>query len=70
MKASKLNRKLMKYGIKIPGSVEQAYAFDTENGNQLWNDAIKKELRKNIGKIELDFNYDLNEEKITFDNLT
>ena len=30
---------------------------------------IKKELRKNIDKIELDFNYDLNEEKITFDNL-
>ncbi|WP_440935391.1 hypothetical protein [Candidatus Pelagibacter sp.] len=30
---------------------------------------IKKDLRKNIGKIELDFNYDLNEEKITFDNL-
>ena len=30
---------------------------------------IKKELRKNIGKIELDFNYDLNEQKITFDNL-
>ena len=30
---------------------------------------IKKELRKNIEKIELDFNYDFNEEKITFDNL-
>ena len=30
---------------------------------------IKKDLRKNIGKIELDFNYDLNEERITFDNL-
>ena len=30
---------------------------------------IKKELRKNIQKIELDFNYDFNEEKITFDNL-
>ena len=30
---------------------------------------IKKELRKNIEKIELDFNYDFNEEKISFDNL-
>ena len=30
---------------------------------------IKKELRKNIKKIELDFNYDFNEEKVTFDNL-
>ena len=26
-------------------------------------------MRKNIKKIELDFNYDFNEEKITFDNL-
>ena len=30
---------------------------------------MEKELRKNIEKIDLDFNYDLNEEKITFDNL-
>ena len=30
---------------------------------------IKKDLRKNIKKIELDFNHDFNEEKITFDNL-
>ncbi len=30
---------------------------------------IKKDLRKNIKKIELDFNYDFNEEKISFDNL-
>ena len=30
---------------------------------------IKKELRKNIENIELDFNYDFNEERITFDNL-
>ena len=27
------------------------------------------DLRKKIEKIELDFNYDFNEEKITFDNL-
>ena len=26
-------------------------------------------MRKNIEKIELDFNYEFNEEKITFDNL-
>ena len=26
-------------------------------------------MRKNIEKIELDFSYDFNEEKITFDNL-
>ena len=30
---------------------------------------IKKDLRKNIEKIELDFNFDFNDEKITFDNL-
>ena len=34
----------MKYGIKLPGNVEQAYAFDLENGNTLWTDAIEKEL--------------------------
>ena len=45
-------------------------SFDIKNQDEFFKFfQIKKDLRKNIGKIELDFNYDLNEEKITFDNL-
>ena len=44
--------------------------FDVKNRDEFYKFfQIKKELRKNIEKIELDFNYDFNEEKITFDNL-
>jgi len=45
-------------------------SLDVKNKDQFYKFfQIKKELRKNIGKIELDFNYDLNEQKITLDNL-
>uniref|UniRef100_UPI003F8662AF hypothetical protein n=1 Tax=Candidatus Pelagibacter sp. TaxID=2024849 RepID=UPI003F8662AF len=45
-------------------------SFDVQNQDEFFKFfQIKKDLRKNIGKIELDFNYDFNEEKITFDNL-
>ena len=45
-------------------------SFDVKNKDEFYKFfQIKKDLRKDIGKIELDFNYDFNEEKITFDNL-
>ena len=45
-------------------------SFDVKNKEDFYKFfQIKKELRKNIEKIELDFNYDFNDEKITFDNL-
>ena len=45
-------------------------SFNVKNQDEFFKFfQIKKDLRKNIGKIELDFNYDFNEEKITFDNL-
>ena len=45
-------------------------SFNVKNQDEFYKFfQIKKELRKNIEKIELDFNYDFNEEKITFDNL-
>ena len=45
-------------------------SFEVKNEDEFYKFfQIKKELRKNIDKIELDFNYDFNEEKITFDNL-
>ena len=34
----------MKIGVLIPGSVEEAYLYDAENGNSLWYDAIENEL--------------------------
>ena len=33
-----------KYGVQIPKSVKDAYALDTKNGNNLWRDAITKEM--------------------------
>ena len=45
-------------------------SFDVKNQDEFFKFfQIKKDLRKNIEKIELDFNYDFNDEKITFDNL-
>ena len=45
-------------------------SFDVKNKDEFYKFfQIKKELRKNIKMIELDFNYDFNEEKFTFDNL-
>tara|TARA_B100000989_G_scaffold274087_1_gene232684 strand:- start:309 stop:1796 length:1488 start_codon:yes stop_codon:yes gene_type:complete len=45
-------------------------SFDVKDKDEFFKFfQIKKELRKNIEKIDLDFNYDLNEEKISFDNL-
>ena len=41
----------MKNGIKLPGSVEHAYAFDLENGNTLH--AIEKELKNVIIAFKL-----------------
>jgi len=38
-------KKILKYGIKVPGSVDQAYEFDRENNNDLWDKAIQKELK-------------------------
>ena len=34
-----------KYGIEIPTSWDHAVIFDTTNGNQLWRDALAKEMK-------------------------
>ena len=45
-------------------------SFDVKDQDEFYKFfQIKKDLRKDIKKIELDFNYDFNDEKITFDNL-
>lgn len=41
-----------KYGIKIPKSVAEAKRFDEENGNTLWQDAIKSEMSAIIAAFE------------------
>ena len=53
IKAMRVPKKLMKNGIKLPGSIEQAYAFDLANGITLWTDAIKKELKNVIIAFKL-----------------
>ena len=35
-----------KYGVRLPHSVEEAYAIDAENRNNLWRDAIEKEMAR------------------------
>ena len=34
----------MKFGIDIPGTVEESVILDEANGNTLWQDAIKLEM--------------------------
>ena len=42
---SKYWQRTHKYGIKIPKSVQQAIIFDTENGNNLWWNALMDEMK-------------------------
>ena len=44
LKATYVRKGRMKFGIDVPGTVEQALALDTANGNTLWFDAINKEM--------------------------
>lgn len=37
-------KKNMKFGIKIPNSVQEAIELDRQNGNSLWQEAINKEF--------------------------
>ena len=49
VKGRVVKRKTHKYGVQVPTSVEEAYALDRENGNTLWQDALKLEMGE-IGK--------------------
>jgi hypothetical protein len=35
----------VKYGVPIPKSTEDAYQHDARNGNNLWENAIRKEMQ-------------------------
>ena len=45
MKARLCRKGRMKFGVQIPGTVDEAIALDTEDGNTLWQDAIKLEIK-------------------------
>ena len=42
---SRLKKKCCKYGIEVPGMVEEGYLLDLKNGNTFWRDVIAKEMR-------------------------
>ena len=46
LKTGKRIRKDTKFGITIPTTVDEALQLDIENGNDLWEKAIKRELDK------------------------
>ena len=39
------HKRTHKYGIRVPKTVKEAIEIDKENGNTLWQDAIKKEMK-------------------------
>ena len=43
----------MKFGIKIPYTVEEALQLDRENGNNLWQEAIEKEMKNSRIAFEI-----------------
>ena len=46
-------KKNLKFGVEVPGSVQEAYALDAKYGNTYWHDAIQKELKNIIVAFEL-----------------
>ena len=40
-----MRKKSHKYGLEVPINVESAYQVDLKNGNVLWREAIKKEMK-------------------------
>ena len=52
-KMAKRVRKRMKFGIDLPTTYEEAVAFDKQNGNTLWQDATKKEMKN----VEIAFKF-------------
>ena len=43
----------LKFGIQIPGTVEEALRLDNENGNTFWKDAIDKEMKNSKVPFDL-----------------
>ena len=43
-KASRVIKKKIKFGIRVPQTVIEALKLDKNNGNHLWRDGIAKEI--------------------------
>ena len=41
---TKGNKGKVKFGVKVPGAVEEALELDRVNGDKLWQEAITKEM--------------------------
>ena len=44
-KARRCRKNKMKFGVEVPSMVQEALALDEKNGNHLWEEAIKKEMK-------------------------
>ena len=53
LKSHVVRKGRMKFGIEIPGTVEQALELDKRNGNTLWFDAITKEMENSRVAFDL-----------------
>jgi hypothetical protein len=45
--------KNIKFGVNVPNTVQEAYTMDRANGNNLWDQAIKKELKNVLVAFQL-----------------
>ena len=43
----------MKFGVEIPGTVEEAISFDEKNGNTIWKDSVEKEMKNSCITFKL-----------------
>ena len=52
---SKYWQRTHKYGIRIPKTVEEAYAIDRENNNAYLTEAIREEMEKIKGAVRIHY---------------
>ena len=48
---SKYWERTHKFGLRVPKSVREAFEIDEENGDNLWRDAINKEMPKLLNAV-------------------
>ena len=53
LRKSNVAKSNLKFGLVVPRTVKEAHELDRKNGNTLWNDAIKKELKNVIVAFHL-----------------
>ena len=51
--ASRVVKKNIKFGIRVPQTVNEAMRLDEENGNHLWRDGITKYTNAVITALKL-----------------